>query len=183
MNELAVQDNRRPTHCLFPPNPDHPQPGDLVLDTLVGALRATVAHPDESVQMLAEATLDEVRRIQRAARRKLVAQQRDVSAKRLDLLVAQVAAALQLDVDKLKSRARQQHVAFQRQTAMYVARRLSDASWPSLARAFNRDHSTLYWACQVIERRVARDGAFRRSIESLQRRISDLTTTTTATAA
>lgn len=130
MERLAVQDNRRPTHCLFPPNPDHPQPGDLVLDTLVGALRATVAHPDESVQMLAATTLSEVRRIQRAARRKLLAQQRAIAARRLDLLVEQIAAALKVDSEKLKSRARQQHLTFKRQIAGRILPRHCDRIRP-----------------------------------------------------
>jgi chromosomal replication initiation ATPase DnaA len=178
MERLAVQDNRRPTHCLFPPNPDHPQPGDLVLDTLVGALRATVAHPDESVQMLAVTTLSEVRRIQRAARRKLLAQQRAIAARRLDLLVEQIAAALKVDSEKLKSRARQQHLTFKRQIAMFLARRLSHASFPAIATAFDRDHSTIHYAVNLIARRQVRDSAFRIYIAQLQNRI----TTTPATA-
>jgi len=95
-----------------------------------------VVHPDEAVQALATTALSEVRRIQEAARRKLVAQRREIIARRLELLIEQIAWVLRVDPGKLRSRARNQHIAFQRQTAMYLARKISAATFPAIAAAF-----------------------------------------------
>jgi chromosomal replication initiator protein len=132
-------------------HPDRPQPPDAVLDALVSALRASVAHPDQAVQVLARTTLSEVRCIQEAAWRKLAARQTELNTKRLELLIEQIACALRVEADKLRSRARSQHLAFQRQVAMYLARKISAASFPVIAAAFGRDHSTCICACQVME--------------------------------
>jgi len=43
---------------------------------------------------------------------------------------------LRVDPGKLRSRARNQHIAFQRQTAMYLARKISAATFPAIAAAF-----------------------------------------------
>ncbi len=50
-----------------------------------------MVHPDEAVQALATTALSEVRRIQEAARRKLVVQRREIIARRLELLIEQIA--------------------------------------------------------------------------------------------
>jgi len=162
-------------------HPDRPQPPDAVLDALVSALRATMAHPDQAVQVLARTTLSEVRCIQKAAWRKLAARQAELNTKWLELLIEQIACALRVEADKLRSRARSQHLAFQRQVAMYLARKISAASFPVIAAAFGRDHSTCICACQVMERRMA-DAAFRRFIEQLERQISGMAVTTPAAA-
>ncbi len=130
-----------------------------------------------------QATLSEVRHIQEASRRRLAAQQAELTTKQLELLVEQIACALWLEADKLRSRARQQHLACQRQTAMYLARKISAATFPTVATAFNRDHSTCIWANQVIQRRMARDSAFRIFIERLEAQITGNGPATTQVAA
>ncbi len=120
-----------------------------------------------------QATLSEVRRIREASRPRLAAQQAELTTKQLELLVEQIACALRVGADKLRSRARQQHLAFQRQIAMYLARKISAASFPSIAVAFDRDHSTCIWAFQMIERRMVRDAPFRLSIEKLERQLTE----------
>ena len=131
-----------------------------------------------------QATLSEVRRIQEASRRRLAAQQAELTTKQLELLVQQIACALRVEADKLRSRARQQyHLACQRQIAMYLARTISTATFPTIATAFNRDHSTCIWACRLIERRMARDSAFRLFTERLEAQITGNGPATTQVAA
>src|SRR5713101_4171575 len=86
-----------------------------------------------------QATLSEVRRIREVSRRRLAAQQAELTTKQLEPLVEQIACALRVEADKLRRRARQQHLAFQRQIAMYLARKIRAASFPSIAVAFDRD--------------------------------------------
>src|SRR6266849_4759557 len=66
---------------------------------------------------------------------------------------------------ELKSKRRPQHIAFCRQVAMYLCRKLTDSSFPAIGTAFDRDHSTVIHACNLIARRISNDSAFRFSIE------------------
>jgi chromosomal replication initiator protein len=69
----------------------------------------------------------------------------------------------------LKSKRRTQRVAFCRQVAMYLCRKITSNSFPSIGEHFGRDHSTVIHAFNLIERRVINDSAFRFSMEKLER--------------
>src|SRR5713101_3794654 len=69
---------------------------------------------------------------------------------------------------ELKSKKRTQHIAFCRQVAMYLCRKLTESSFPAIADAFGRDHSTVIHACHLIARRVGNDSAFRLTIEKVE---------------
>jgi chromosomal replication initiator protein len=69
----------------------------------------------------------------------------------------------------LKSKKRTQRVAFCRQVAMYLCRRITSNSFPSIGEHFGRDHSTVIHAFNLIERRVNNDTAFRLWIEKIER--------------
>jgi chromosomal replication initiator protein len=71
----------------------------------------------------------------------------------------------------LKSKKRTQHIAFCRQVAMYLCRKLTDSSFPAIGEAFGRDHSTVIHAHNLIARRIANDSAFRFSIEKIEREL------------
>jgi len=173
-----IEDTDAASRCL-PHSNDAPVQPDELLNNLIGALRATIAHPDEQFQTLARRTLNQVRTIREAARQQLATRHAELTTKRLALLIEQIALALGADPDKLRSRARPQHIVFQRQISVFLARRLTNASWPTIASAFGRDHSTCIWANQAIERRMT-DPAFRTFIERLERRISGSTTVAAA---
>ena len=72
---------------------------------------------------------------------------------------------------ELKSKKRTQHIAFCRQVAMYLCRKLTDSSFPAIGDAFGRDHSTVIHACNLIARRIGNDSAFRFSIEKVEREL------------
>src|SRR6516225_7915526 len=69
----------------------------------------------------------------------------------------------------LKSKKRTQRIAFCRQVAMYLCRKITSNSFPSIGDHFGRDHSTVIHAFNLIERRVNNDSAFRFSIEKIER--------------
>jgi chromosomal replication initiator protein len=71
----------------------------------------------------------------------------------------------------LKSKKRTQHIAFCRQVAMYLCRKLTDNSFPSIGDHFGRDHSTVIHAYNLIARRVSNDSAFRMSIDKIEREL------------
>ncbi|MGH7932344.1 MAG: chromosomal replication initiator protein DnaA [Candidatus Binataceae bacterium] len=71
----------------------------------------------------------------------------------------------------LKSKKRTQHIAFCRQVAMYMCRKLTDSSFPMIGEHFGRDHSTVIHAHNLIHRRISNDSAFRFSIEKIEREL------------
>jgi hypothetical protein len=58
---------------------------------------------------------------------------------------------------------------------MYLLRRLSPASFPTIGEHFHRDHSTVIYAVALIERRLERDAAFRHFVEELETQIIQAT--------
>jgi chromosomal replication initiator protein len=70
----------------------------------------------------------------------------------------------------LRSKRRTRAIAVPRQVAMYLCRRYTDASFPTLGERFGgRDHSTVIHAAQVVEQRIKDDPTFRAALERLQR--------------
>jgi len=74
----------------------------------------------------------------------------------------------------LKSKKRTQHIAFCRQVAMYLCRKITESSFPTIGEHFGRDHSTVIHAFNLIQRRVTNDSAFRFSIDKIERELKNL---------
>jgi chromosomal replication initiator protein len=85
-----------------------------------------------------------------------------------------VADSFHIHLAELKSKKRTQHVAFCRQVAMYLCRKLTTNSFPSIGEHFGRDHSTVIHAVNLIERRVNNDAAFRLLIEKIERGLKNV---------
>jgi chromosomal replication initiator protein len=78
-----------------------------------------------------------------------------------------------LTLEDLRSDRRHKQLAHARQVAMYLSRELTAASFPEIARRFNRDHSTVITGCRKIGNAYqASDPVLRKEIEELTRRIS-----------
>lgn len=70
----------------------------------------------------------------------------------------------------LRSKKRTRTIAVPRQVAMYLCRRLTDASFPSIGDRFGgRDHSTVIHAAQVVDERIKQDPALRSAVERISR--------------
>jgi chromosomal replication initiator protein len=87
----------------------------------------------------------------------------------VDLIQKTVSDFFHIRLTDLKSKKRTQHIAFCRQVAMYLCRKLTDCSFPTIGGHFGRDHSTVIHAHNLISRRVTHDSAFRLSIEKIER--------------
>ncbi len=82
-----------------------------------------------------------------------------------------VADHFNFTVAELVARTRQRDVVHARQIAMYLARDLLSASYPSIARAFGgKDHSTVIHACDKIKREMA-DTSVRALVNELGARL------------
>ena len=71
----------------------------------------------------------------------------------------------------MRSKRRSKNVAVPRQLAMYLCRRLMNASFPQIGELFGRDHSTVIHAVNVTGRRIKDDTAFQATVEQLERTI------------
>lgn len=87
----------------------------------------------------------------------------------IDLIQDVVANYFNLKVDDLKSSRRTRNIAFPRQIAMYLSRKLTDMSLPKIGEEFGgRDHTTVIHAYEKISSNLKVD-------ESLQNAVNDLT--------
>jgi chromosomal replication initiator protein len=85
-----------------------------------------------------------------------------------------VAESFHIKLADLKSKKRTQHIAFCRQVAMYLCRKITESSFPTIGEHFSRDHSTVIHAFNLIQRRITNDSAFRFSIEKIERELKNL---------
>jgi chromosomal replication initiator protein len=183
MDQSAVEDIYAVTQFQPLTNFTTPQPDDI-LESLISALRATVAHPDRAVQALAAEALDRVHAVQEEAKRKLAAQRRGLTVTRLALIIQSVECQFRLEPGTLLRRRRTQRIAsLARQLAMFICRSLTSVSYPQIAEAFNRDHSTTLYGYDSIRCRVARDSAFRSFVQRLEREIAGSMAVSTQVAA
>ncbi len=90
----------------------------------------------------------------------------------IDLIQRTVSDFFHIRLTDLKSKKRTQHIAFCRQVAMYLCRKLTDSSFPNIGGHFGRDHSTVIHAYNLISRRVTNDSAFRLSIDKIERALT-----------
>jgi chromosomal replication initiator protein len=88
-----------------------------------------------------------------------------------------VAEHFHIRLADLKSKRRTQHIAFCRQVAMYLCRKITENSFPTIGERFGRDHSTVIHAFNLIQRRVTNDTAFRFSIEKIERELKNVQST------
>jgi chromosomal replication initiator protein len=88
------------------------------------------------------------------------------------LIQEEVARHFDLRVDEFKAKKRSKSVAHPRQIAMYIARKLTDASFPKIGEEFGgRDHTTVIHAVDKISADKARDPSLNQTVESLMKRI------------
>ncbi len=95
---------------------------------------------------------------------------RDRSTISIDVVQRVVCEHYGLRLSDLLSKRRTSKLAFPRQVAMYLARKLTGGSFPTIGERFGgRDHSTVIHANKVITNRVKTDERLRATVEELER--------------
>jgi chromosomal replication initiator protein len=74
--------------------------------------------------------------------------------------------------EELRSRSRRQRIVRPRQIAMYLCRRYSDASLKEIGREHSRDHTSVIYSIDAVERRILERPQLRYELEALAARIS-----------
>ena len=81
-------------------------------------------------------------------------------------ILKSVASHYGLRVSDMKAKSNAKPVAFPRQVAMYLCRKLTELSYPEIGRLFNdKHHSTVMHSVEKIERMIEDDADFRRVID------------------
>jgi len=75
----------------------------------------------------------------------------------LEEVIRAVADFYGLEPEQLKGRCRAKKIVVPRQIAMYLARQETDASFPQIGEAFNRDHTTVLHGYEKISDQISRD--------------------------
>jgi chromosomal replication initiator protein len=83
-----------------------------------------------------------------------------------------VAKSYALSLEELSSRSRRRRIVQPRQFAMYLCRKYTNASLKDIGRAFERDHTSVIYAIDVVERRIVERPQLRYELEALAARFS-----------
>jgi chromosomal replication initiator protein len=154
----------------FYPQPDSsPAPAAPLIDALAAVLGNVVTSGSPLFGNLARRTLSDLCRLR--------------SVGSLTNIIDHVEREFRLEPGCLKSRKKTQRIALARQIAYYLCRTISGASFPTIGECLGRDHSSIHHGFYLIQGRMARDAAFRFSIEKMERQLLASTTTTLAAAA
>ena len=93
----------------------------------------------------------------------------EVIIKRLsiDEIIKTVCSTYDVTYDDIKSNNRTQPLATARQVAMFLARKLTGNSTPTVANAFKRNHTTVVHGTQTIQKRIDVDPELKKTIEQI----------------
>ncbi|MBI5547046.1 MAG: chromosomal replication initiator protein DnaA, partial [Deltaproteobacteria bacterium] len=89
-----------------------------------------------------------------------------------DQIQKEVAKFYKLSADDLRGPRRQKQFVRARQVAMFLARKLTSASFPEIGDRFNRDHSTVMSSCEKVETDIRSDGQLKKEVDELSGRLS-----------
>jgi chromosomal replication initiator protein len=109
----------------------------------------------------------------------------DLAKDVLRVIVNEVRAPLSIDqiqkivcdffdipVDLLRAKTRRQEIVVARQTAMFLAKDLTNSSLKTIGLHFGgRDHSTVIHACQAVEEFIKTDPTYKQHIDQIRRKI------------
>jgi len=78
-----------------------------------------------------------------------------------------------LKVSEIKSRNNSKHIAFPRQVAMYLCKKLTELSYPDIGKQFNdKHHSTVMYSVEKIEKLRGKENEIDRTLRSLTEHFS-----------
>ncbi|MEE2703239.1 MAG: chromosomal replication initiator protein DnaA [Myxococcota bacterium] len=93
-------------------------------------------------------------------------------ARTLQEIIELCARVYGVSLEALSDRSRKRAIVRPRQFAMYLCRRYTDASLKDIGRAFRRDHTSVIYAIDTVERRIVERPQLRYELEALVARIS-----------
>ena len=89
------------------------------------------------------------------------------------LVIELVCRNFRVSPEELLSRSRKKRVSEPRQVAMFLLRKYTDQSLSAIGHRFNRDHATVLYAIQTVEKKMASSDRFRYQIEYLEKELEE----------
>ena len=90
----------------------------------------------------------------------------------IDTIQKVVANAFNIKIPDLKMKRKYKGLVIPRQVAMYLSRKLTDASLLEIGDKFGgKDHSTVLYSIKKVEEKISKEPAFKETIENLKGRI------------
>ncbi len=83
-----------------------------------------------------------------------------------------VAEHFDVRLGDLTGKQRPQYIAYPRQIAMYLCRKMTRLSLPAIGTAFGRNHATVLHACRVVDEKLKSDPSFERTVVAIKERMS-----------
>ena len=88
-------------------------------------------------------------------------------------IIKTVARHYGLKVAEIKSKSNSKQIAFPRQVAMYLCKRLTDLSYPEIGKQFNdKHHSTVMYSVETIKELRQKDSDLDRVLASFEKQFS-----------
>ncbi len=97
--------------------------------------------------------------------------QEQSAAPTIEAVQRAVAEFFDLRLSDMTSKQRPQAIAWPRQVAMFLSRKLTQQSLPTIGNAFARNHATVLYACRAVEARMQSDQGFRQTLVAIQQRL------------
>ncbi len=92
----------------------------------------------------------------------------------VDDVLRAVSERFQVKVSELKSKRRTKNLVAPRQIGMYLARELTNLSFPEIGKAFGgKDHSTVIHACKQVKKERVEDFNLKMTLESLSEHLKE----------
>jgi len=92
----------------------------------------------------------------------------------IDVIQKKVSEYFDIRLSDMKAKKRSKAIAYPRQVAMYLARKLTDFSLPEIGEAFGgRDHTTVMHACDKVEGDMKSKSDFRNLVDKLAKGIKE----------
>lgn len=86
-----------------------------------------------------------------------------------DRIIQRIAEHFHIRPADIKGNRRPANIAYPRQIAMYLTRRITGLSFPEIGREFEKDNSTVQYACKKIENEIRTNPNLRAELEMLER--------------
>jgi len=146
--------------------------------------------PDEVINLIAQRVQKNIRELEGALTRIIAACQLSGEELTLELadqiltslggqqekislqkILEQVANFYGLDKESILDKKRDKRVALPRQIAMYLIRHELNYSFPEIGRQLKKDHSTVMYACDKIEKKIVQNSSLKQEISLIKTRL------------
>ncbi len=98
-------------------------------------------------------------------------QTNDVHEINSSVIIDSVSRYFNLSVEDILSKKRTKELVFPRQISMFLCKSLTDMSYPNIGKAFNKDHTTVMYACDQIAKQVESNPELKHIMDELKKNI------------